>query len=60
VDLAQRGALAVLDQQVVRQAAMLSYNDAWMLLLLSFVIVAPAILFLRRPKGRPAGAVDAH
>ena len=58
-DAARHGALAILDQQVTRQAAMLSYNDAWMLLLLTFLIVSPAILLLRRPKGR-AAAVDAH
>ena len=56
---AQRGALALLDQQTMRQASMLSYNDAWMLLLLTFICVSPAILLLRRPRGR-AAAVDAH
>ena len=56
---AQQGALALLDQQTTRQASMLSYNDAWMLLLLTFICVSPAILLLRRPKGR-AAAVDAH
>jgi DHA2 family multidrug resistance protein len=59
LDAARRGALAILDQQVTRQAAMLSYNDAWMLLLFTFLAVSPAILILRRPKGRGA-AVDAH
>src|SRR5512132_2500091 len=34
---ARRGALALLDQAVSRQALMLSYNDAWMLLLLTFI-----------------------
>jgi DHA2 family multidrug resistance protein len=58
-DAARHGALAILDQQVTRQAAMLSYNDAWLLLLLTFLIVSPAILLLRRPKGRGA-PVDAH
>jgi MFS transporter, DHA2 family, multidrug resistance protein len=56
---AQRGALALLDQQTMRQASMLSYNDAWMLLLLTFLCVSPAVLLLRRPRGR-AAAVDAH
>ncbi|HKU63383.1 MAG TPA: DHA2 family efflux MFS transporter permease subunit [Gemmatimonadales bacterium] len=58
-EAAHRGALAILDQQVTRQSAMLSYNDAWMLLLLTFLVVSPAILLLRRPKGR-AAPVDAH
>ena len=50
-DAAHRAALALLDQQVMRQASMLSYNDAWMLLLLSFVVVSPAILLLRKTRG---------
>ena len=60
-EAAQRAAVQVLDGQVTRQAAMLSYNDAWHLLLLSFVLVAPAILLLRKPGPRAAGpAPDAH
>ncbi len=58
-EAARRGALALLDQQTMRQASMLSYNDAWMLLLLTFVAVSPAIILLRKPRGR-AVAVDAH
>jgi hypothetical protein len=38
---------------------MLSYNDAWMLILKSFLLTAPAILVLRRPRGRAAMG-DAH
>jgi DHA2 family multidrug resistance protein len=60
VDAAQRGALALLDQETMRQAAMLSYNDAWLLLLLSFVVVSPAIFLLRKPRGRPALPAEAH
>jgi DHA2 family multidrug resistance protein len=59
-DAARHGALALLDQQVSRQAAMLSYNDAWMLLLISFLVVAPAILMLRRHKGGGAMPGGAH
>ena len=56
---ARHSAFALLDQQVSQQAAMLSYNDAWMLLLETFLVVSPAILLLKRPKG--AGPpVDAH
>jgi DHA2 family multidrug resistance protein len=51
----------LLEQSVMRQAMMLSYNDAWMIILLSFVAVAPAVLFLRAPKKQAAGAaVDMH
>jgi MFS transporter, DHA2 family, multidrug resistance protein len=60
-ELAMQGALRMLDRQVMRQAAMLSYNDAWLVLLLTFVIVSPAIMLLRKP--RPAAsrpAPDAH
>jgi DHA2 family multidrug resistance protein len=59
-DAARRGALALLDQQVSRQAAMLSYNDAWMLLLITFLAVAPAILLLRRHRGGGAVPGGAH
>ena len=59
-DAAHRGAIALLDQQVMREASMLSYNDAWMLLLISFLLVAPAILLLRRPRGGAAAPADAH
>ncbi len=59
-DAAHRGAIALLDQQVMREASMLSYNDAWMLLLLSFLVVAPAILLLGKTRGRAGAAVDAH
>jgi hypothetical protein len=39
---------------------MLSYNDAWMLLLLTFICVAPAILLLRKARGRAAVPAEAH
>jgi DHA2 family multidrug resistance protein len=57
---AQQRALAVLDATMMRQAAMRAYNDAWLLLLASFVCVIPAVFLLRRPgAARPAPA-DAH
>ncbi len=59
-DRAHQAALAVLDGQVMRQAAMLSYNDAWFLLMLAFICVSPAILLLRRPKPGVAAPADAH
>ncbi len=52
---AQQGALRLLDGQVNQQATMLSYNDAWRLLLTTFVIVAPAILLVRKPRMRSGG-----
>jgi DHA2 family multidrug resistance protein len=54
---AQKAALAVLDGEVMRQASMLAYNDAWMIILLSFVLVSPAIFLLGKAKpGAGAGA----
>ena len=47
---ARQGALGVLEAQVMRQAGMLSFNDAWMMLLTTFIVVSPAILFLRKPR----------
>jgi DHA2 family multidrug resistance protein len=56
---AQKAALELLNQQVTQQASMLSYNDAWILLLITFAVVSPTILLLRKPKGK-AVAIDAH
>jgi hypothetical protein len=45
---------------VMRQASMLSYNDAWMMILLSFVIASPAILLLGKPGKKPGAAAEMH
>jgi DHA2 family multidrug resistance protein len=55
---AQQQALKLLEGTVMKQAAMLAYNDAWLFILLSFLCVVPAVFILRRPKGRVT--VDAH
>ena len=47
-------ALGVIDGIMMRQASMQAYNDAWLLLLVSFICVAPAVLLLRRAKSRAA------
>jgi DHA2 family multidrug resistance protein len=57
---AVEGAYRMLDGQVQQQATMLSFNDGWRLILLAFIIVSPAVLLLRRPKGGAGMAVDAH
>src|SRR5437762_3260634 len=49
---AQAAAYAAIDQALTGQALMLSYNDSWMLILKSFLITAPAILVIRKPRGR--------
>jgi DHA2 family multidrug resistance protein len=56
---AKQGAFALLDLTLTKQASMLAYNDAWLLILLSFLCVAPAVLVLRKPQPM-TGAVDAH
>ena len=53
---AAHAAMGAIDQIVMRQAAMLSYNDAWMLIMMAFVVASPAIFLLRKPKGKPASA----
>jgi MFS transporter, DHA2 family, multidrug resistance protein len=56
---AKQAALATLNGQVTRQAAMLSYNDAWIVILSMFIVIAPAVVFLHRPKSR-AAAIPGH
>jgi MFS transporter, DHA2 family, multidrug resistance protein len=56
---AQAAAIGQVEQILMRQATMMSYNDAWLLILTVFFCCAPAVLLLRKPKGQP-GAVDAH
>ena len=57
---ASKAALAALNAQVNQQAAMLSYNDSWIFILIAFVAVSPAILLLRRPQGKAGMPADAH
>jgi DHA2 family multidrug resistance protein len=56
---ATQGAMAVVQGGIIRQAAMLAYNDAWMVILLSFLVVVPAVFLIRKSNG-PAAPVDAH
>jgi DHA2 family multidrug resistance protein len=56
--LANQTAMKMIEGMVMQQATMLAYNDSWMLILLSFLFTAPAILLLRKPEH--AIAVDAH
>jgi MFS transporter, DHA2 family, multidrug resistance protein len=57
---AQQRALAAIEGITMRQASMQAYNDAWFLLLASFVCVAPAVLLLRKPRAAQAAPADAH
>jgi DHA2 family multidrug resistance protein len=57
---ARHAALQALNGQVSQQASMLSFNDAWIFVLIVFVAVSPAILLLRRPKPGVEMPADAH
>lgn len=59
-DAAQHAALLQINQLVMRQATLLSYNDAWMLILIAFACTAPAIFLLRKPRGGPAASAEMH
>ena len=39
---------------------MLSFNDAWLFVLIVFVIVSPSILLLRKARGHMEMPADAH
>ena len=53
---AQTAALAVIDKTVQAQASVMSYNDGFLLMGLTFVFVAPAVFLLTAPKpGASAG-----
>ncbi|MEO5814973.1 MAG: DHA2 family efflux MFS transporter permease subunit [Gemmatimonadaceae bacterium] len=56
---AKVAALTALNGQVMQQASMLSFNEAWLFILIAFLGVSPAILLLRKPRGH-AAPVDAH
>ena len=57
---AKNAALQALNGQVLQQSSMLSFNDAWLFVLLVFVLVSRSILLLRRPKGHQEMPADAH
>ncbi len=57
---AQAGALSLINGRVMAQASTMSYNDAFLLLGLSFVVAVPAVFLLRKPKGAPAGGGGGH
>ena len=58
-NVAMEGARKLLDLDVTSQSLVLSYDDAFRLILIAFLFTAPAILILRRPKAVAAPA-DAH
>jgi MFS transporter, DHA2 family, multidrug resistance protein len=54
--VAQQQAIAILDQQVTRQALVLSFERLFLLFGLGFAIATPLLLFMRRPARRAGGA----
>src|SRR3954463_6894824 len=54
---AQQGAMALVQAGVMKQAAMLAYNDSWILILLSFLAVVPAVFLIKKSRGKPAMAI---
>lgn len=57
---AQAGALRLLNQTVQAQATTMAYNNAFILLGISFLFALPAVLMLRRPRRGSAPAAEAH
>jgi len=58
---AQQGAYQMMSGLVHAQAAALSYNDAFLVIGFSMVLVSPMLLLLRSgPKGSASAPVDAH
>ena len=56
---AQYAALRLLEQGLMRQAMMMSYNDAFLIVLIVNLVTLPAVLLLRRPNPEAAVHVEA-
>lgn len=57
---AHQVSLAWISRIVDAQAATMSFNDGFLLLLLSFLIAAPAVFLIGKTKGRRSGASGGH
>ncbi len=57
---AHAAALGVLDRTIQAQASVMAYNNAFILLGLSFLVAMPAVLLLRRAKKGAAPPAEAH
>ncbi len=57
---AHAAALALIDRAVQVQASVMAYNNAFILLGLSFLFALPAVLLLRRPRRGAAAPAEAH
>ncbi len=57
---AQAGSLRLLDHAVQAQASTMAYNNAFILLGLTFLLALPAVLLLRKPRRGAGPAAEAH
>jgi DHA2 family multidrug resistance protein len=57
---AHAAALRLIDHTLQAQASTMAYNNAFILLGLSFLFALPAVLMLRKPKRGAAPAAEAH
>jgi DHA2 family multidrug resistance protein len=57
---AHAAALGVIDQAVQAQASVMAYNNAFILLGISFLVAMPAVLLLRKPRKNAAPPAEAH
>ena len=55
-----QASLHMLDNLVQRQAATMAYNDAFLLLGITFAVAVPAVFLLRQAKKAPAGGGGGH
>ena len=56
---AQSAALSLMEQALMRQAMVMSYNDAFLVVLIVNLVTLPAVLLLRRPSSKAAAHVEA-
>jgi DHA2 family multidrug resistance protein len=57
---AQAGALHILNGTVQAQASVMAYNNAFILLGITFLVAMPAVLLLRKPRRGAAPPAEAH
>ncbi len=57
---ADQGTLGVIYGRLLREAAMISFNDAFYLLSILMILVLPLVLFMRRPKAGGPMAPGGH
>lgn len=55
--LSDRGGLALMYRELLRQAAMLSFNDAFHLVSIMMISILPLVLLMRRAKGVQTGGM---